>query len=306
MRVVFMGSPDFAAVCLERLLESDNEVVGVVSQPDKPHKKISKLIPTAVKKLAVEKNIEVETPEKIKNGELLPFLEKTRPDCIVVVAYGKILPKYVLDFPKYGCVNIHGSLLPKYRGAAPIQFALLNGEKKTGITSMLMDEGLDTGDMLLKTEVEISDDDNFETLHDKMAAAGAENLVKTLSGLEKGEIKPEKQTGDSCYASLIDKEMRKIDFSAATEEIYNKIRAFSPVPTAFTTISGSIVKVYKAKRENGSFSGKPGDVVSETQLIVKTSDGAIRLCEIAPEGKRRMDDEAFLRGLRDKKGLACN
>ena len=139
-----------------------------------------------------------------------------------------------------------------------------------------------------------------------MAAAGAENLVKTLAGLEKGEIKPEKQTGESCYASLIDKEMRKLDFSATTEEIYNKIRAFSPVPTAFTTISGSIVKVYGATRENGDFPGRPGDVVSEDKLIVKTSDGAIRLCEIAPEGKRRMDDESFLRGLRDKKNLVCN
>lgn len=305
MKILFMGSPDFAEICLEKLLSSKHEVVGVVSQPAKPHKRSSKLILTAVAALAEEKNIRTETPATIKNGELLPLLKETEPDCIVVVAYGKILPKYVLDYPKFGCVNIHGSLLPKYRGAAPIQFALLNGEKVTGITSMLMDEGLDTGDMLIKTEVAVSENDNFETLHDKMAKVGAENLIETLDALENGTVTPEKQVGESSYASLIDKEMRRMDFTATTEDIYNKIRAFSPVPTAFTTLSGGILKVYAALKLDGDFGGEPGDVLSSDKLIVKTSDGAVRLTEIAPEGKRRMDDESFLRGLREKDGLRC-
>lgn len=303
MRVLFMGSPDFAVKCLEALLSSSHEVVGVVSQPDKPKGRDKALMPTAVKTFALEKGLEVYTPDKIKNGELTELLEETVPDCIVVVAYGKILPSDILSFPKYGCVNIHGSLLPKYRGAAPIQFALLNGERVTGVTSILMDEGIDTGDMLLKTEVAVSEEDNFETLHDKLAEAGAKNLVRTLDGLETGVITPVKQEGESCYASLIDKELRKIDFSSRTEDIYNKIRAFSPVPTAFATLSGKIFKIYSAVKADGDFSGEPGDVLSEECLLVKTSDGVLRFTEIAPEGKRRMTDEEYMRGLQNKKGL---
>lgn len=303
MRVLFMGSPEFAAVCLSALCESRHTVVGAVSQPDKPRGRGKTFSPTAVKEFALSKNIPVYTPEKIKNGELLPVLKETSPDCIAVVAYGKILPEYVLSYPRFGCVNIHGSLLPKYRGASPMQFALLNGDKMTGITSMLMDEGLDTGDMLLKTEVEISETDNFETLHDKMAAAGAENLIKTLDGLENGSIFPEKQGDNSCYASLIDKEMRKIDFSEPTDKIYNKIRAFSPVPTAFSTLDGKIVKVYASEKISGCFEGEPGKVLEEKRLTVKTGDGALRLTQIAPEGKRRMTDEEFLRGIQKKENL---
>lgn len=303
MRVLFMGSPDFAVACLKALMASEHKVIGVVSQPDKPKGRGKTLLPTAVKEYAVKQNLPVWTPDKIKNGELSEILDDLRPDCIVVVAYGKILPDYILSYPRFGCVNIHGSLLPKYRGAAPIQFALLNGEKVTGITSMLMDKGLDTGDMLLKTEVEISEIDNFETLHDKMAVAGAENLVQTLNGLESGQILPIKQEGETCYASLIDKEMRKIDFSASTEDIYNKIRAFSPVPTAFAVLSGKIIKVYSSSKISKSFSGSCGDILSESKLIVKTGDGAVRLTEIAPEGKRKMTDEEYMRGMRNRENL---
>lgn len=306
MRILFMGSPDFAVVCLDALLSSSHTVLAVVSQPDKPKGRGKMLAPTAIKTFAEEKGLDIYTPDKIKDGELAEVLDKYKPDCIVVVAYGKILPDYVLSYPRYGCVNIHGSLLPKYRGASPMQFALLNGDKVTGITSMLMDSGLDTGDILLKTEVEISETDNFESLHDKMARAGALNLVETLDRLERGEITPIKQEGESSYASLIDKNMRRIDFTESTDGIYNKIRAFSPFPTAFSVLSGKIMKIYaseKIEKLGERFAENCGDVLSDDMLIVRTSDGAIRLTDIAPEGKRRMTDIEYMRGVKDKRNL---
>ena len=296
-----MGSPDFAAESLKALVEGGYNVTGVVSQPDKPRGRGHAMSPTAVKAYAITQDIPVYTPDTLKNGELQPILDEHKPDIIIVVAYGKILPEYVLNYPKYGCVNIHASLLPMYRGASPINYVIVRGEKETGITSMLMDKGLDTGDMLIKRSVEITDTDNAGTLHDKLAAVGAEVLKETVDGLFEGKIIPEKQVGETCYAPLIDNQMRKIEFSASTEEIYNKIRGFSPFPTAYTTLDGKIIKVYGSVRAEMSpqWEGAlPGTLLSVKTLTVKTGDGAITLTDIAPEGKKRMPGEAFMAGLR--------
>ncbi len=296
-----MGSPDFAAESLKALVEGGYNVTGVVSQPDKPRGRGHAMSPTAVKAYALTQGIPVYTPDTLKNGELQPILDEHKPDIIIVVAYGKILPEYVLNYPKYGCVNIHASLLPMYRGASPINYVIVRGEKETGITSMLMDKGLDTGDMLIKRSVEITDTDNAGTLHDKLAAVGAEVLKETVDGLFEGKIIPEKQVGETCYAPLIDNQMRKIEFSASTEEIYNKIRGFSPFPTAYTTLDGKIIKVYGSVRAEMSpqWEGAlPGTLLSVKTLTVKTGDGAITLTDIAPEGKKRMPGEAFMAGLR--------
>ena len=299
--ILFMGSPDFAAESLKALVEGGYNVTGVVSQPDKPRGRGHAMSPTAVKAYALTQGLPVYTPDTLKNGELQPILDGHKPDIIIVVAYGKILPEYVLSYPQYGCVNIHASLLPMYRGASPINFVIVKGEKETGITSMLMDKGLDTGDMLIKRSVEITDTDNAGTLHDKLAALGAEVLKETVDGLFEGKIIPEKQSGDTCYAPLIDNAMRKLDLSASTEEIYNKIRGFSPFPTAYTTLDGKIIKVYDSVRtemrpewENAV----SGTLLSAKTLTVRTGDGAITFTDIAPEGKKRMQGDAFMAGLR--------
>jgi len=299
--ILFMGSPDFAAESLKALVEGGYNVTGVVSQPDKPRGRGHAMSPTAVKAYAITHDIPVYTPATLKNGELQPILDEHKPDIIIVVAYGKILPEYVLSYPRYGCVNIHASLLPMYRGASPINFVIVKGEKETGITSMLMDKGLDTGDMLIKRAVEITDTDNAGTLHDKLAAVGASVLKETVDGLFAGTIVPEKQEGDTCYAPLIDNEMRKIDFAASTEDIYNKIRGFSPFPTAYTTLNGKIIKVYgslRAQLRPEWESVAPGTLLSAKTFTVRTGDGAVTLTDIAPEGKKRMAGDAFMAGLR--------
>lgn len=299
--ILFMGSPDFAAESLKALVEGGYNVTGVVSQPDKPRGRGHSLSPTAVKAYALTQNIPVYTPPTLKNGELQEILDLHKPELIVVVAYGKILPEYVLNYPKYGCINIHASLLPMYRGASPINFVIVKGEKVTGITSMLMDKGLDTGDMLIKREVEIEDTDNVGILHDKLAVVGAEVLKETVDGLLAGTIVPEKQIGETCYAPLIDNDMRKLDMFDLTGNIYNKIRGFSPFPTAFTTYCGKIIKVYASVKAEvrPEWEGlKPGTLLSSKTFTVKTGDGAITFTDIAPEGKKRMTGDAFMAGLR--------
>ena len=302
MKVLFMGSPDFAVGSLEALLNAGIEVVGVVSQPDKPKGRGYNFVPTAVKTFAVENNLSVYTPQSLKNGELLPILEELKPDCIAVVAYGKILPEYILNYPKYGCINVHASLLPKYRGAAPINFAIINGETKTGITTMYMDKGLDTGDMLLKSETEIFPDDNAESLHDRLAEMGAGLLVETLNGLEKGIIIPEKQEGESSYAPLIDNKVRLLDLNCNSKDIINKIRGLSPVPCAYIINNGKNIKILKAENVNDSYKSdkKVGTLLSEKELVIKTGDGAIKITELAPEGKKKMSGSDFLRGIQNK------
>lgn len=307
MKILFMGSPDFALESLKKLAGSHHEIVGVITQPDKPKGRGYSLTPTAVKAFAVTEGFPVETPQTLKDGAILPLLEQWQPDCIVVIAYGKILPEYVLTYPKYGCVNVHASLLPKYQGAAPINFVLINGEKETGVTTMKMDAGIDTGAILLKKNTPIFPSDDAGTLHDRLAGLGADLLLETLDGLEKGEIVPEKQSGESCYVSKIDDAVKKLDFSQASESVVNRIRGLSPFPTAFCFCGGKKMKVYKAEaldsREDRDTAVPCGGLLSDKDLIVKTGTGAVRILSLAPEGKKRMSGQDFLRGIRDKQSL---
>ena len=228
MRILFMGTPDFAAASLKAMTDAGLDVVGVVSQPDRPKGRGHKLVPTDVKAAALEAGIEnIYQPEKLRNGELQPVLDELKPELIVVVAYGKILPDYIIDYPKYGCVNVHASLLPKYRGAGPIQWAIINGEKVTGVTTMKMDSGLDTGDMLLKAETEIGEYETAEELFDRLAVIGGDLLLKTIDGLEKGSITPTPQNDEEhTYAPMISRETGVIDWSKSAREISKLIRMY--------------------------------------------------------------------------------
>jgi methionyl-tRNA formyltransferase len=305
-----MGSPDFAVRSLDALIKSNKNVAGIITQPDKPKGRGYTLYPTPVKERAVQLGIPVFTPERIKDGAINEILKEIDPDCIVVVAYGKILPEYVLNYPKYGCINVHASLLPKYRGAAPINFAVINGESETGITTMYLDKGMDTGDMLLKEKTPIYPDDDAETLQDRLAVIGAELLIKTLDLLEKGEIKRIPQTGEATYVSLIDNKIRKIDFNKNKKDIVNLIRGLNPTPSAYTIAEGKNIKIFKAEIVDGIFEGENGDIIyifSEENnkykghLLVKAPDGAVLIKELQPEGKNRMTGEEFLRGRKLKR-----
>lgn len=295
MRIIYMGTPDFAVPALERLVESSHEVVAVFTQPDKPRGRKMIMTPPDVKVCAEKYNIPVYQPNTFKDGEALKIIEDYNPDTIVVAAYGKILPKAVLDAPKYGCINIHGSLLPKYRGASPIQQAVLNGDKITGITTMLMDVGLDTGDILLQVETEIGENETSGELFDRLAVLGGDLLMDTLSSLEKGEITPKKQ--DESLAShtvKIDKSSCPIDFSKTAVEVHNQVRGLNPWPVATTRIGEKNVKVYSTKlcKKNG----KEGTILSVKPLIVACGEGSVEICQLQPEGKKQMTAEAFVAG----------
>ena len=239
MRIVFMGTPDFAVSSLDKLYNSEHEIVGVFTQPDKPQGRKMVLTPPPVKVYALNKGLKVFQPTSVKTDEALNILKDLAPDIIIVVAYGKILPKTILNLPKYGCVNAHASLLPRHRGASPIQWAIYCGDKTTSVTTMLMDEGMDTGDMLLSETTEILTIDNFESLHDKLADIGAGLLLKTVNGLFDGTVKPIKQPQDGvCYAPIIKKEMGNIDFNKTAQEIDCQIRALTPWPSAFFSMNG--------------------------------------------------------------------
>lgn len=302
-----MGSPDFAVESLKVLKHSRHEIVGVISQPDKPKGRGYAMVPTAVKEFSLTAGFPVETPPTLKDGAILPLLEAWQPDCIVVIAYGKILPEYVLSYPKYGCINVHASLLPKYQGAAPIHFVLINGEKETGITTMKMDCGIDTGEILLKKSTPILPSDDAGILHDRLAEMGASLLLETLDGLEKGEIVPEKQTGPSNYVPKIDNAVKKLDFSQTAENIVNRIRGLSPFPTAFCFFGGKKMKIYQAEVLDSvpeeKLSIPVGRLISEKELILRAGEGAVRILWLAPEGKKRMSGEDFLRGIRDKSAV---
>lgn len=303
IKVVFMGTPEFAKESLKSLVESGYNVVACLTNPDKPAGRGMKLKPSAVKEYSLENNIPVYQPTKVRNNiEILEILKSYEPDFIAVVAYGKILPKEILDIPKYGCINVHGSLLPKYRGAAPMQWAIINGEEKTGITTMYMDIGMDTGDMLLKEEIPILETDNLETIHDKLMVIGGNLLVKTLDGILDNSIKRIKQPDDYTIAPMLNKEMTKIDFNKKGREIFNFVRGLSPFPgTYMTTIGGDIFKVYEVSYtlDNDSYrSYKNGEVVyiSKDKLNIKCSDGIISILKIQPQNSKRMSIQAFLAG----------
>ncbi len=297
MRILFMGTPEFAQVSLQTLLDDKRQVVCVITQPDKPKGRGYEMAMSDVKKLALEKNIPVHQPVTLKDGAILPVLEEYRPDIIVVVAYGQILPEYVLNFPKYGCINIHGSLLPKYRGAAPIQRAVIDGEKVSGVTSMYMEKGLDTGDMLIKRELPISREATAGEYHDALAVLGGSVLLETLDKIKEGSLIPEKQNDSlSTYASQLSKAEGEIDWNNTSEAIYNKVRGLNPWPMAYSFIGGkrfTVDFVYK-----GEQSGKPGEVLraDNNGLIVACGEGSVLIKDIKVEGKKKMSVGDYLRG----------
>ncbi|MBO4898216.1 MAG: methionyl-tRNA formyltransferase [Clostridia bacterium] len=299
MRIMFMGTPDFAAVSLEALIDEGYEVVCVISQPKKPKNRGMKLLETPVGSVAEQNGIRLCQPETLRDNAILPLLEEVKPDLIVVVAYGKLLPEYVLNYPKYGCINIHGSLLPKYRGAAPIQYSIIKGEEETGVTSMYMAKGMDTGDMIIKSAIPIEDDDTAETLHDKLAVLGAEVLLETVSEIEHGRAPRVPQNdAEATYASMLTKEMGKIDWEKSAREIFNLVRGLDPWPSAYSYIDGKRFKVFGVSVEDKG--GAPGEIleVGET-LLVGTGEGALRIREVGFDNKKRMKVSDFLRGNKD-------
>lgn len=304
MNILFMGTPDFAARSLEALIGSGHNICGVVSQPDKPKGRGHKLTMPEVKILALENNIAVYQPQSLKNGELQPVLDELRPDMIVVAAYGKILPAYVIDYPKYGCINVHASLLPKYRGAAPIQRAVLNGEKVTGITTMLMDYGLDTGDILDTAELEIGPEETSAELFDRLAAAGGELLLKTVESIENGTAKPKKQNHDEhTYAAMIKKEEAETDWTKPAHEVLNHIRGMNSWPMAYTYYEGEPVKIISASAAEGS--GEAGEILRVDKgrgLAVACGSGAVYVKEVQFAGSKRMNIEDYMRGHEIKTG----
>lgn len=299
MKVVFMGTPDFAVGTLEAIIKAGHEVAAVVTQLDKPKGRGKNMQFTPVKEVAVANEVPVYQPVRVKEPEFVEELQKLNPDVIVVVAFGQILPKAILDMPKYGCVNVHASLLPKYRGAAPIQWAVIDGEAESGVTTMLMDEGLDTGDMLLKTVVPLDKEETGGSLHDKLAKAGAQLLIKTLEDLEAGTIERTRQDDAlSNYAKMLDKHLGAIDFSKSALEIERLIRGLNPWPSAFTQVNGKTLKIWSATVVDREVPGENGEVVEVTKdrILVKTGKGILQLNEVQLEGKKRMEVDAFLRG----------
>lgn len=300
-----MGTPEFAVPTLQALIDH-HEVIGVVTQPDKQRGRGKKVQFPPVKEKAVEYNIPVYQPVRAKEEAFIETLRQLNPDVIVVVAYGQILPESILNIPKYGCINVHGSLLPKYRGAAPIQWAVLDGEEKTGITTMFMEKGLDTGDMLDKVEVVLDPKETAGTLHDKLMEAGADLLLETLKKLEAGTaVRTKQDDSKSCYAKMLSKEMGKIDFTKSANEIERLIRGMNPWPSAYTSMSGKTMKIWDADVVEYQGNKKPGTIVDVTKdsILVATGENALALKEIQLAGKKRMQVQAFLLGRSVEKGI---
>lgn len=299
MKVLFMGTPQFAVAALSELINT-HEVVGVITQPDKPKGRGKKLQPSPVKEVAVENNIPVYQPEKIKSPDFIEELRKIEADIFIVVAYGQLLSQEILDMPKFGCVNVHGSLLPKYRGAAPIQWSVINGEEKTGVTIMYMEKGLDTGDMILKEEFPISQSDTYGSVHDKMSLIGARLLIKSLEVIEKDEVSAEKQNDSiSTYAPMIDKDTELIDWSKTSNEIRNLIRGLNPMPCAYSILDDVSMKIWTAEFVENEYSGIPGEIVDidkKKGFIVKTGDSALLISEIQAKGGKKMSAADYMRG----------
>lgn len=299
MKILFMGTPDFALCSLKALCEGGYDVAAVVTQPDKPKGRGHVLTPPPVKVYAQERGIEVLQPQTLRSEEFMQTLERIDPELIAVVAYGKILPKSVLDYPKYGCVNVHGSLLPEYRGAAPMQRAIIDGKRVTGITTMYMGEGLDTGDMLLKQEAEIGENDNFEVIHDRLASIGASLLTKTIDGLYDGSIMPVPQGEGATYAQKIEKQDCYIDFSMPVQRVHDLIRGLSPMPLAFThTPDGRLLKITESRVVSHERTGAEcGKVISlGAEIQVACSDGVIGILGVIPEGKGKMRASDLING----------
>jgi methionyl-tRNA formyltransferase len=304
MRVIFFGTPDFAVPLLRALLEAGEEVVAVVTQPDRVKGRGHKLSAPPVKEIALSEHIRVLQPVGIRSSEFLDELADLRPDIIVVVAYGKIIPPAILQLPPLGCINVHGSLLPKYRGAAPIQRAIVNGERRTGVTTMLMGEGLDTGDILLQEETEITDDDDAQTLGAKLSHVGATLLMRTIKDLRDGLIRPIPQEGEASYAPPLKKEEGRIDWSQSAKDIFDLIRGTYPWPGAYGLLNGERIAIIKA-RVISCDCGCSAGVIEKAgeELQVCTGSGILSISELKPAGKRTMTADAFVHGRRLTKGM---
>ncbi len=301
MKIVFMGTPDFAVPCLEALIDDGHEIKAVFTQPDKPKGRGYKLTPPPVKELALQNEIPVFQPTTLKDEEVLKLLESFEAEIFVVVAYGKILPKKILDLPKYGCVNVHASLLPKYRGAGPIQWSILNGETETGVTTMYMAEGIDTGDILEKKSILIGENETADELHDRLSLLGAELIVSTVNKLYKGEITPIKQDDSlSTHAPMLSKEMSLIDFNKSAKEVHNLIRGLSSWPCAHTFYNGMRLKIYKSEIVDKK--GAPGELLDDKHFVIACGDKAIKAITVQYEGSKKMPAEDFLRGKSLKMG----
>ncbi|MEF2640386.1 MAG: methionyl-tRNA formyltransferase [Lachnospiraceae bacterium] len=312
MRAIFMGTPDFSVPVLTAMKEAGHDMLAAVTQPDKPKGRGKEMQMTPVKAKALELGIPVLQPKRVRDPEFVEQLRELKPDIMVVVAFGQILTKEVLEVPKYGCINVHASLLPMYRGAAPIQYVILNGEKETGVTTMFMDEGLDTGDMLLKTVVPITADETGGTLHDKLSAAGAELLIRTLEQMEAGTLQRIPQTGETCYVGTLKKSMGEMDWSRPAEELERQVRGLNPWPSAYTFLNGKTLKIWKAEvLHTEAVSSQEAEepealadrkscgsviVISRDSIQVQTGDGILAIRELQLEGKKRMTADAFLRG----------
>ena len=305
MKIVFMGTPDFAAGALEALIKAGHEITAVVTQPDKAKGRSGQLQYPPVKECAVAHNIPVMQPVKIKTPEAIAQLKQYEADVYVVAAFGQILSQEILDIPKFGCLNIHASLLPKYRGASPIQHVIIDGEEETGVTIMQMDAGVDTGDMLYKKSIAIEDNDTYETLHDKLMVLGGEAIVEALPLIEEGILIPEKQQDEqSCHAGMIRKEMGNIDFNRPAVEIHRLIRGLTPWPSAYTFYKGKQMKVWEVTIEDSTVNAIPGTVAEVTKNTIKVacSEGLLCIMSLQLEGKKRMSTHDFLLGVKVQPG----
>lgn len=300
MNVVFMGTPDFAVPSLENIAKVHN-VQAVFTQPDKPVGRKMILTPPDVKVCAEKLGIPVYQPVKLKDSDSYEIIKDLNPDVIVVVAYGQILPENILNIPKYGCINVHGSLLPKYRGAAPIQWSVLNGDKVTGVTTMYMEKGLDTGDILETKEYEIGINDTAGEVFDTLAEMGGKLILDTLEKAEKGELHPIKQDDSkSSYAKMLDKSMCNIDFSKTNLQVHNQVRGLSPWPVASTKLNGKVLKIFETRLAEGK--GKPGEILNTNPLTIACGEGAVVVNTVQLQGKKKMDSKAFLQGHKLEKG----
>ncbi len=306
MKVIFMGTPDFSVGTLEALVAAGHEVVLAVTQPDKPKGRGKEMQFTPVKECALKYNIPVFQPKRVREAECIEELRKYEADIMVVVAFGQILPKEILEMTPYGCVNVHASLLPKYRGAAPIQWAVINGETVSGVTTMQMDEGIDTGDMLLKTEIVLDEKETGGSLHDKLSDAGAKLCVETLERLQKKEITPIPQgETTTAYARMLDKKLGCIDWTKTSVEIERLIRGLTPWPSAYTDWNGKVMKIWEAEVCEDTGNAKPGTIVKveKDAFYVQTGKGLLKVCELQIPGKKRMDAGAFMRGYQIETGV---
>ncbi len=301
MKILYMGTPDFAVAALESLIAAGHEIVAVVTQPDKPKGRSAELVFSPVKECALRHNLPVMQPVRIKRPEAIEELKKYEADVYVVAAFGQILSQEILDMPKYGCINIHASLLPRFRGSSPIQHAIIEGDAKSGVTIMKMDIGVDTGDMLYKKEVAIEDTDTYETLHDKLMVVGGEAIVEYFELFEQGKITPIKQDDSlSTHAPMIEKNMGKLDFTKSAVTLDRLIRGLTPWPSAFTYYNGKQLKIWKAEAFDEKTEKAPGTIakVEKDAVYVATGEGLLRITELQLEGKKRMSAHDFLLGVK--------